>query len=106
MDKILRRFGMQISNEGPEKSPVEFLIMDSYVPNDFGNVIIRSLCQLNGSRLDQVVLESSGSPLSELFNARLGELSYFLKVLPLFNPQISIDYGLQTQERQTAPQEF
>ena len=104
MDKVLRRFGMQSQVERSDESQIEFLVMDSYVPNDFGNVIIRSICELNGSHIDQVVMESSGSPITEIFNARLGELQYFLKILPLFNPQIKIDYGLQTQAPQS--QEF
>lgn len=99
MDKLLRRFGIITQDE--DNASFCILAMDSFVPNDFGTVIIRTMCELDGKDMSQIVIEPSGSPFTELFQARIGEMNYFLKILPLFNPQIKIDYGLQTEQ---APQ--
>ena len=97
MDQIYRSFALNVQdNEG---ETFNYLQMTSTYSGEFGPV-----CLIIQADLDSRVLgfSSSFSQISaedpgKLFYFRNNELSYFvLKILPLFNPLTSLNYGLSS----------
>lgn len=87
MDKVLRYFTIEKEN----------LYMHSRVEGEYG--VQQLICSASplGDTISETIVAGS-APVE--FTFRLGEMSYFLQILSLFNPKNQVDYGLQETSQQ------
>lgn len=107
MDKVLRYFEVKALESDAKKGPRECFIMHSILEGEFGPIHIKTTAEVPGFLIAQRVVESSGTTEEDLYLSRVGELSYYCTLLPMFNPKNKLDYGLsQTQPEPSLPQDF
>lgn len=86
MDKVQRYFTIKD----------ETFYMYSRVEGPYGTQLVCT------TATDKLIAQAPGEGSAPLdFAFRLGEMSYFLQVYSLFNPQNSVDYGLQETQQET-----
>lgn len=73
------------------------LCQESRLDGEFGPVVIRCFCEMEGDKPALVcsIYEKSGMSVEELYVVRNAEMAYFVtQILPLFNPLTFISDAL------------